>query len=83
MSDRCFWDAERGMVTIRKHPDARFEYALSPDEVRKWMATGTRPEAEEPARCPTCGRAFDCCCGKNDPPKRSREEILAEMIREG
>ena len=22
---------------------------------------------EETTRCPTCGRAFDCCCGRNCP----------------
>lgn len=62
MSERCFWDKERGMVMIRRHPEARLEYALTPQELRLWAASGTRPEAIEPARCPTCGRVEDCCC---------------------
>lgn len=62
MSDRYFWDEERGMTAIRQSPDARLELALPPKEVRRWCATGVRPQTEEPARCPTCGRAEGCCC---------------------
>lgn len=56
-------DERTGLPTIQRSPEAA-SYP-TPEAVQHWAKTGTGPASEptvEPLRCPTCGRASDCCC---------------------
>jgi hypothetical protein len=66
MNPRYYFDPERDMPTINRHPEAR--HYPSPDEVRAQVSGGQSnvsrfdDEEDDPDRCPTCGRAEDCEC---------------------
>lgn len=64
MNQRWYFDRKRGLVAIRRSPDAR-DYPTV-EEVKAWVTNGSMSQpfddGDELDRCPTCGRASECVC---------------------